>query len=1602
MMKIKIIPILLLFLPFSAHSQTFQPALTDFFADIDGGYGAAWGDFDHDGWTDLFLARDGGNLLLKNTPTGFVDVTVAKGLAVSSGLSRGAVWSDLDNDGDLDLLVVNTSGQTEIWQNRRNAPFANVTEVSGVNHRGLGGRAIADLDGDGWNDLVLSTLSGETVVYHNDGDFHFSPVANALPESYGGLGVNSADFDNDHDPDLSVGTVYPQPFHLYENQNQPQLSDVAADVNLSGSARDWSTAWADADHDGDLEVYMARLGANSLYRNDNGLFVDLTNNLGVPGESVGAIWGDYNKDGRLDLYVFQKDGTNLLFQNTGGLNFADVTVSAGNVSGGNDTRDASWIDYDRDGDVDLFLVEANGCRLFRNSSVTARTITVNLTGTVSASDGIGARICLVHNGIRQIREVSGGSALSGQQPLAANFGIGSVNLVDSLIVRWPNGDEQIRLQLQALTNVSVEVVAPHPNLWIDYELVDFGDVHADSTALFSMTIENPAGWQSGDPLTVNNLTIDNPIFSVSDFSPPVVVLPGSTFEVLLAWTPGDTGRVSSALHIHSDYMKSDFPIELRGYGTAPYISLSDTSLVFAPQPLAVPVHQTFQLVNTGTATLTIFDFIEIHPNFTVLTPTPGLIEPGQSLPVTIEFTPADTGWVAAELIIHSDARNFPQLTLGLTGRGLAPEISAAPAVIDFAFVPIDTFAIHTIYLHNPGLLPLTIYDLDFIYPSTVFSIAFEPTQVIAPGQNWPATITFAPQEPLYYSATGIIFSDAYSGNLEFNISGTGSAPSLVAPGQIDFPDPVNFGESYTINASVINNGQAPLRLFGHSVMNASFQVDLITPALIQPGHLLAFDIIFSPLTGGENVGQIEILTNDPTAGLATITLRGFGRAAAISATPLLEFGPVNLNDSRTLNLALANNGNAPLLVSDAYFSAPEFRFGSNWPPEAIAPGSSTAVSTIFQPTTSGAYADTLSFMTNDPEHPAITVLLTGSGVSPAITWSTALLDFGAVYVGQDSTRTLRLTNTGSSAMSIQGVNVTSPAFNLGAGPDYPLELLINQTLNFDLTFRPDAEETYHAELRLFVDFADADQTRIPLSGAGLADQVPPVIHSLTHSLAQVGQTVAVSVAAGDNIGVETAAIYYRPGGDAAFTAMVMTPGTSGYQASLPGTAVTATGLEYFVEAIDSGGNIGRYPVDSNGSIPVYVLNLVRPEFFPANRYRLVSVPLALEQADPNVVFIDELGYYDPAQWRFWEYDGGYREYDPVLANEFAIAPAQGYWLISKESVILDTQPATGWSIPLMPYTLNLASGWHIIGNPFAFPIAWSDVEKPAALDDAVLWAYTDNGYEPAYDLDPWAGYFVENTSAGPVTLTVPPSIGPVLKSAQETFASEEWIQLIADMNNARDAWNLLVFDPAVRSHTEPPEAPGPNVRLAFTPGLAVLADDRPVEARAYPFTISHSAESPQFITVQKITADGLDLTTRIVDETLGNTWDEGSYRFLAQPGRAYSFQLWINASDNAENPFNWPPWPEDIQLLPSFPNPMTATTTIRFYLPNPAVVGINLYTVTGQLAATLSGGEMCAAGFHQRYWDGRRADGAPAPAGMYIVDFAAGGTRLQQRLLYLK
>jgi enediyne biosynthesis protein E4 len=398
-------------------------------------------DYDNDGFVDLLVAGYGKTILYHNDGNGhFTDVTEKAGIKVE-GWAISSTWLDYDKDGCVDLFVgryvkfdpkyrayyaadnypgpLDYEGETnKLYRNNCNGTFTDVSEKSGISAyvgRTMGVTA-ADFDGDGWDDIYIANDRTENFLFHNKHDGTFEEMANETSTAFGQNGESTS----------SMGPVF-----------------------------------ADLEGRGVLDLWVSDGHYNRMLHNTGKMvFEDIGAGNGVSQANAQYVsWGtgvyDFDNDSHLDVLIFHGGLIHLipqehtLFRGLGNDRYDDISRDAGAVLNERTVaRGACFADYDNDGKMDAFLVNlgARGTLVHNVSQNTGHWVAIQLKGTKSNRDGIGARVEVFAGDHRELQERVAGSGYLSQNDARLHFGLGKAATIDKIVVRWPSGKEQTLAQ----------------------------------------------------------------------------------------------------------------------------------------------------------------------------------------------------------------------------------------------------------------------------------------------------------------------------------------------------------------------------------------------------------------------------------------------------------------------------------------------------------------------------------------------------------------------------------------------------------------------------------------------------------------------------------------------------------------------------------------------------------------------------------------------------------------------------------------------------------------------------------------------------------------------------------------------------------------------------------------------------------------------------------------------------------------------------------------------------------------------------------------------------------------------------------------------------
>jgi len=398
------------------------------------------------------------NFLYLNNGNGTFTKVTSGVIVNDGGSSYGCTAGDYDNDGNMDLFVTNYGENNFLYHGNGDGTFTKITTGNIVSDGGNSvGCSWGDYDNDGKIDLFVCNRNQNNFLYHNNGSGTFTKITSGaiVTDNSNSGGCAWGDYNNDGFIDLFVANAGPAVDFLYQNNGNGTFTKITTGPVVTESAHSSGGSWGDYDNDGDLDLLVTcgvvGTGYNRLFMNNgDGSFTKITADPIATYNhwAGGSSWGDIDNDGDIDLFIGGYDGINLLFTNNGNGSFTRIDTGSV-VNDGSYKMGAMFGDYDNDGDLDLFTARNNyfggNNTLYMNTGNSNKQINIKCVGMISNKAGIGAKVFVraIINGTakRQMQVVSSqtGGANSGMNSLNAEFGLGNATIIDSVIIKWPSG-----------------------------------------------------------------------------------------------------------------------------------------------------------------------------------------------------------------------------------------------------------------------------------------------------------------------------------------------------------------------------------------------------------------------------------------------------------------------------------------------------------------------------------------------------------------------------------------------------------------------------------------------------------------------------------------------------------------------------------------------------------------------------------------------------------------------------------------------------------------------------------------------------------------------------------------------------------------------------------------------------------------------------------------------------------------------------------------------------------------------------------------------------------------------------------------------------------
>jgi|GEM_PF-6062016 len=1224
-------------------------------------------------------------------------------------------------------------------------------------------------------------------------------------------------------------------------------------------------------------------------------------------------------------------------------------------------------------------------------------------------------------------------------------------------------------------DVSLSGEGVFPDIEPSVASLDFGELPAGSDSSRVLGIGN-TGQGNLIITSVQLVGANSNEFAFQAPPLPIEVAPGaSAAQITLTFKPLFKGdKVAFLSLVSNDPDENPLFIQLDGTATEADIRLSVEELDYGAVPVGEDSSKQMRIFNDGDANLFITDlrvnggnanqFVLDNPPTFPLTILPG----SNSGPIRVRFIPTSGGLKSSTLRIESNDPDEGQLDLPISGTGIEPDINVDVNPLGYGPVEIGDSLTIFFQISNIGLAPLIISDTTLIGNGTEWSVANFPTlpvTVPANGGRASLSVKFKPQTLGEKTATlQVLSNDPDENPFDIVLTGIGVQPEISAS-----PDTLSFGNVLVKNDSIAelfisNSGGAPLIVSDTSItgVNASlfsFEEAPQLPITILPGaNPIAFAIRFSPSELGEADAFVNFTSNDPNNPVKPVRLLGTGAAPELAlGADTLDFGRVVLDSTSLEQLVIRNDGTFNLLISDLSLTGPDstlFEVLVRELPISIAAGDSLGVGVLFSPIEERSSAVNMIIESNDPLNGELILPVIGQGALPRLSVAIDSLDFKAVGLNTDSTFVLALVNSGAAPLTIRSLDlsgINSPEFILKNLPEFPFQIPPDNAAYFlEVAFRP-LLTTGIRQAFLNIDSNDRENplVNIFLAGRGV---VAPLIQSVTVD-PQLGQDSEITVIASADTTLRQVRLRYGNANAPGFTAGALTLSNIGggvFNGSIPGIAITSNGLKLEVAVSDEYPVTVRDTIFSTVGIPAgeIMLGSTSSSLSTLNQWQMFSLPYdAITDVNKSISSVlADLGEEGDFSWRIYRVDqsgqnssylnstalnaspGGYGRFEP--GNAFWL-----YLRTDDDGAI----PTTTLSFPEMQtvspdsFVYSLQPGWNQIGNPYSFPIPWDSV-RSSSKEELQIYRWNGQAWEDSlgksgwtpllnqnFNLQPWSGYAVLNTTINSVNIVFDPSsgLGKELKS-EPVQKTAGWQVILQAENKYGFDVNIAGMDPLASDekdrydYPDPSSPEGRGVSIVFNRNTWAsenhffATDIRALSSEGGLWTFgilgSGSAVDLKIPEMQNVPEN---FTVAIYDAKFER-------RYLPLQGETIAlrsvrndeterFSLYVGPEEQLNDALSGIERliPNESALVQNYPNPFNPSTMIPYQVAREGRVTLRIYSVLGQLIRTLVN-ENQPAGYHEIRWDGRSDTGREAASGIYFYMLESAGKQSVKRLIKLK
>ena len=627
--------------------------------------------------------------------------------------------------------------------------------------------------------------------------------------------------------------------------------------------------------------------------------------------------------------------------------------------------------------------------------------------------------------------------------------------------------------------------------------VQFGDVNVGNPTSQTVTLLS----SGTGAVEVTSATVVGAGFSIDNTLFPITLNPNQQISLPVQFSPAATGAVHGEISFTSNSLDGASTVSLAANGVArltPQLSVAPGAVSFGSVTIGNPVTQNVTFTSTGGTPVTVSSVRVAGTGFTLSGSNfPLTLKPGEQATVEVKFNPTANGVATGQITVNSTSSGNPVLGVQLSGTGAEapnPQLAIGSSTVNFGSVTIGRPATQVVTLTSTGTSAVTVNSAEISGAGYTVSEGRFPV-TLDPGQKLTLDVQFSP------TATG-----AATGQLAVNSTSSGSpvsfatltgigttlpVPKLSVASSSGANGAVTTGNRTTQSVTLTSSGTAPVTVNSATVSGTGFTVSgSAFPATLNPGQQFTLDVQANPETAGVATGNLTVNStsaDNPTASVPLSATPAATSGAALTVSPTsVNFSSVTIGWPGTRSVTLTSTGTASVTVNSATISGAGLSVSGSSFPVTLSPKQTLTLQVKFNPTVAGTVKGQLTIKSNSSSNPTVYVPITATAAassSRALTVSSPSISFGTVTIGSPLTRSVTLTSTGSSSVTVNSTAISGAGFSV-SGSSFPVTLSPKQTLTLQVKFNPTATGSVTGQLTIKSTSSTNPTVVVSLSGTG--------------------------------------------------------------------------------------------------------------------------------------------------------------------------------------------------------------------------------------------------------------------------------------------------------------------------------------------------------------------------------------------------------------------------------------------------------------------------------------------------------------------------------------